>query len=235
MRDNRTSVDATSASPGPPLPAAIYATLKAQILGGHYPPGTKLGEEELAAQFSISRTPLLAVLGRLAEDGLVRSYPRRGAYIAAYTTSDILEILDIREVLEGLASRLAAVNMDRATLMELKALFAVPEVRKMRKDPSVLASADQRFHAAIVGCTRNGRLRDLMAKLNDQMQMVRMRTITLPGRLDASIREHQDLVSALTAGDPRVAEERARRHIRNVRRAVLEHYRDPQSTEEKRL
>jgi len=141
----------------------------------------------------------------------------------------------IREVLEGLASRLAAVNMDRATLMELKALFAVPEVRKMRKDPSVLASADQRFHAAIVGCTRNGRLRDLMAKLNDQMQMVRMRTITLPGRLDASIREHQDLVSALTAGDPRVAEERARRHIRNVRRAVLEHYRDPQSTEEKRL
>lgn len=223
MLDTRTAdrSDALASERRAPLGDSVYAEIKALILDGEFKPGTKLGEEELAARFSISRTPLRAVLGRLADDGLVQIYARRGAFVANYGQQDILEILQIREVLEGLASRLAVLNIDGKTIGELKTLFSPGRVREMRKDFRKLAVADQKFHAVIVRCTRNKRLRDLMARFNDQMQMVRMRTITLPGRLDRSIREHQQLIEALAARDGPAAEDRARRHIRNVRRAVL--------------
>jgi DNA-binding GntR family transcriptional regulator len=224
--------DESRAEPPPPLGASVYAVLKSQILAGAFVPGTKLGEEELAARFSISRTPLRAVLSRLEQDGLVSVYPRRGAFTAVYSKADILEILQLREVLEGLVSRLAARYIDKPTLAELKSLFSSRRVREMRSDPNVLALADQQFHATLVRCSRNRRLSSVMAKLNDQMQLVRMRTITLPGRLDQSIREHQGMIAALAAGDETTAEQRARRHIRNVMRAVVDRYEEVQPIKE---
>ncbi len=211
--------------------APVYRCLKELILSGKIPPGTKLPEEKLAEKLGVSRTPLREAISLLAQENILRLIPRRGAYTIRYTKAEIIEILELREVLEGLAARLAVRNLDEEAFRTLRSLFSPQRTRQMEHNLSLLAKADARFHEEIVRTTKNHRLIQVMTNLYDQMHMVRLRTITLPGRLKKSIQEHRDIMAALLKGDPDLAEECARRHIRNVRDAVLEKYQGDVDTE----
>lgn len=220
-------------TPGP-IHAPVYEYLKELILSSKIPPGTKLPEEKLASKLGVSRTPLREAISRLAQENIVRLIPRRGAFTTKYTKAEIIEILEIREMLEGLTARLAVRNLDEEVLGILRALFSPQRARQMERNLSLLAKADARFHEVIVRATGNRRLIQLMSNLYDQMHMVRLRTITLPGRLKKSIQEHMEIMAALAKGDADLAEGCARRHIRNVLQAVVEKYQDDGDTDRRR-
>ncbi|NIR89358.1 MAG: GntR family transcriptional regulator [Gammaproteobacteria bacterium] len=197
------------------LSGPVYERLKELILSGRIAPGVKLDEEMLSRRFGVSRTPVREAVSKLAHEGLVQARPRRGAYVTNCSKTEILELLEVREVLEGLVARLAAHRMSDASVNALRELINPERVETLRTtEPAALARADQQFHEALFRSTGNRRLIAIMSQLNDQMQLVRMKTMWLPGRLDQAMRETYDIIDALARRDPDLAEACARRHIR---------------------
>ena len=124
----------------------VYEELKMQILKGAILPGTRMMEVELAETMGVSRTPIREAIRKLEKEGLVTIKPRRGAYASSISTSDMLEILEVRQNMEGLAAYFAASRMKPDKLYELKyysdkynEAFAVGDMDK-------LIEFDTKFH-----------------------------------------------------------------------------------------
>src|ERR1700754_4129355 len=101
----------------------IFPELEFDIVSGKLPMGAKLGEETLAARFGVSRGPLREALRRLEGGGLVVRLPHLGVRVGQLSKSDLAEVYEIREVLEGLAARLAAERMSYEERHALKVLL----------------------------------------------------------------------------------------------------------------
>lgn len=205
----------------PNLPTRAYEVIKRKIVNGEITPGTKLQEDRLAEELGISRTPVREALSRLAQEGLVEIIPRRGRYVVDLSLPDIIHLLEIREALEGMAARLATANITREALARMRAYFEGRGKEIRRKDFEGYLQADMDFHDLLMKTSGNERLVQLMSTLYDHIQMLRLRSVVLPGRAEASLREHLSIIEALEKEDPDLAEERVREHIRNVKADVI--------------
>jgi DNA-binding GntR family transcriptional regulator len=206
----------------PNLRERVYQALKEMIIIQEIPPGEKLDEDSLASQLGVSRTPIRESLCRLENEGIVKIIPRRGAFIVRHSKESINEILSVREVLEGLSAREAVSHITDATLEVLESLsekFSESNVRVLSKE---YLQADVKFHKTIIEQSKNEWLISLMNILNDHIQMLRLRTVTLQGRPEHSLSEHRKILGALKARDPLLAESLMREHIKNVRESYLE-------------
>ena len=103
-----------------PLREMVYEELKMQILKGSIIPGTRMMEVELAEEMGVSRTPIREAIRKLEKEGLVTIEPRRGAYASMISTEDMVEILEVRQDLEGLAAYFAADRMTEDKMEELR-------------------------------------------------------------------------------------------------------------------
>src|SRR5262249_38967658 len=102
------------------LAEAVYQHVLEAILPGPLAGGTELSEVALAAELGVSRTPGQEALWRLTADGLVEHLPNRRDRVARFTRQDVLEIYDMRAVLECAAAERAARLMDAETLTALR-------------------------------------------------------------------------------------------------------------------
>ncbi len=103
------------------IDSRIYDILTEQIVSGVLAPGTRITEEQFAAELGVSRTPVREAMRRLAQDELVELLPRRGIRVKQLSRNDAIEIYEIRSELEALAARRAATKM---TAQDIKALEA---------------------------------------------------------------------------------------------------------------
>ena len=205
----------------PNLRERVYEILKKAIIFGEIPPGKKIDEESLARQLGVSRTPIRESLCRLENEGIINIIPRRGAFVVKHSKERIVEILLVREVLEGFAARLAVDHIDERTIEEMKSLFkgfSGPTIRDRSKD---YTQADLKFHTLILKKSKNSLLMNLMNILNDHTQMLRFRTVSLKGRPEHSLQEHLKIIEALEKRNHSLAESSMRKHIQNVRKSVL--------------
>src|SRR5262245_37277219 len=104
-----------------------YRFLKTRIMSAALPPGASLNEMEIAAALGTSRTPVREAIRKLEQEGLAMRYPNRGAIVTKLSMTDVLEIWQLREILEPAACRLAADRIDGAALDRLEA--ALRELR----------------------------------------------------------------------------------------------------------
>ncbi len=198
------------------LPTRVYDLVKRRIVSNELPFGTKLSEDNLARQLGVSRTPIREALNRLAQEGLVTVSPGRGAFVATLSFDDMVQLLEIREALEGMAARLASSRITKSTLNKLRELLEVGAPERERNGYKGYLDADREFHDAITSACGNHHLSRLMRSLRDRIQMLRYRSVILPGRARKSFREHLQIIDALNRRDADLAEERIRTHIRNV-------------------
>lgn len=193
--------------------------MRAAIADGTFAGGDSLVEEELAARYRGSRTPVREALRRLAHEGLVTIADRRGATVVDYSLRDIVEIYTIREALEGMAARLAADLMEDAAVESLEEMF---EGLAAAQRQGRLPEAGDRIHDVILQASGNRRL-GLLMDVNKVHQARLHRTATrLPGRVEQSFLEHQRILAALKSRDPDAAEHVIREHIRSTRRSLIE-------------
>ena len=94
----------------------VYGILSEQIISQKLKPGERLPEEQIARKLGVSRTPVRDAISRLVNDGFAEMEPRKGASVKDYQINDVVEVYDLRVVLEGLAVRLAAENVDEQEL-----------------------------------------------------------------------------------------------------------------------
>jgi DNA-binding GntR family transcriptional regulator len=210
----------------PNLRERVYEILKRSIIFQEISPGDKIDEESLARTLGVSRTPIRESLCRLENEGIVKIIPRRGAFVVKHSKESIIEILLVREVLEGFAARLAVDHMDERTIEEMKALFRGFSESNIRDRSKDYVQADLEFHARIVKKSKNNLLINLMNILNDHVQMLRLRTVALKGRPERSLSEHVRIIEALERRNSPLAESLMRRHIRNIRKSVLRNIED---------
>lgn len=195
--------------------------LREAILTGRLAPGTHLRQLELAAQMGISRTPLREALRKLEQEGLITALPRGRPRVALLDLDEAVQLYEIREVLDGLAARLAAQRAHEAHLLTLDRLLAQMEECVVRQDAHRWFTAHVAFHDGIFQASGNGRLQGMSSVIRLSIQRFHPVLLTTPNRLADAYREHREVFEAIRAHDPEAAERLARAHIALAREVVL--------------
>ena len=197
-----------------------YRYLKTEIMSAHLPPGASLNELEIAAALGTSRTPVREAIRKLEQEGLVMRYPNRGAIVTKLSMTDVLEIWQLREILEPAACRLAADSINREALDRIeRELIALKGQQPGPEAYEAFLRADLGLHGLIVDSTGNASLRQVLDMLN--ARIVQARVVTSPARFRQAVIEHLAIIAALKARDPQEATEAMRRHLECARRDLV--------------
>jgi len=192
---------------------AIYSTLREAILGGVLPAGERLAELQLAALFKRSRTPVREAILRLESERLAERSPRRGFVVGGISREEILEVYAVREVLDGLAARLAAQGCLPKDLDHLAWLNRRLKKAAEQRDYRLMVELNIEFHEAIARASQNGLLLQFIRQIHDWVRRFTDTTFSHRGRAMESIKEHDELLDALGRRDPESAERIARYHM----------------------
>ena len=197
--------------------------MREDIVTGALGPGAPLVETALAARYGTSRTPVREALRRLEQDALVER-GERGMRVRSRSPEEILEIYEVRIVLEVSAARTAAVRRTALDLVRLRQAQRTMQSLSPGSDPAgALADSNRRFHETVWACAHNTTLVDLLARLHAHLVRYPATTLTHPGRWQAVLAEHDRLVAAIDAGDADGAAAIAEQHMaaaRDVRLAM---------------
>lgn len=191
----------------------VYRTLREKILNGTYPPGTALYIRELSTQLDVSRTPVKEAISRLAFENYVELLPNRCAIVARLSTTEILELLEVREALERSAAFYAAQRRTDADLAELQRISEYHQ--SIPPDNIVeLSRWDKEFHMAIARATYNHQMYMSLDRV-----FAKLTRISLPisrDRAKDSIRQHAMILSAIRSGNAEEAQRMMSDHDRDV-------------------
>ncbi|HCL90594.1 MAG TPA: GntR family transcriptional regulator [Candidatus Atribacteria bacterium] len=205
------------------LSQKVYRALKTEIIKGSLKPGTKLSEGKIAEQMGVSRTPVREALKELAAEGFVKMNPNQAVVVSNASVEDVQEVLQIRGVLEGLAARLAAKLIRKEEIKELEKYIDQMEYYAKKNDSLSFSEIDAEFHEIILDICGNSRLVQIRKNLSDQAHRYRIRSLSIPGRLKYSLKEHKEILKALKRKDSEQADRLSQIHIKNVLKNILEH------------
>ena len=195
--------------------------LREAILNGRLPAGARLRQTDLAAQLQISRTPIREALGRLRQEGLISLLPGGGVRVPLLDLEEAVELYDLREVLDGLAARLAARRGSPAALAKIEKALARMAQCLERRNPNQWFGAHVAFHDEIFRAGGHARLQGLAGVVRLSIRHFHPLLLKTEGRLEEAYREHRRIFEAIAAHDAEAAEREARAHIQNAKEIVL--------------
>ena len=204
-----------------PLRDVIFDTLREAIIVGELKPGQRLMEVQVAEKMGVSRTPVREAIRKLELEGLVEMLPRKGAHVAELSVKDIMDVLEVRATLDGLATSLSATRITDDEKKELRHLLDqfINYVEKENLQGAI--KKDVEFHDVIYRSSRNDKLIQISNNLREQIQRFRIVYIKDYSSSRELIREHTEIYEAIIAGNPETAMEAARRHIKNQEETII--------------
>lgn len=200
---------------------SVTDALRESILDGLIPASTWLREEDLAAELRVSRTPVREALRRLTAEGLAVRVPNQGVQVTPMTIEDVLAVYTVRENLEGLAARLAANRSGKPLIEELMHIHAAMADCAEADDPDTMYRLNLEFHRIIRESSGNQYLKKFLTLVEHSVRRFGATTYEIPGRMAATIEEHDKIIKAISAGNPGEAEQMAREHMRHTRDARI--------------
>lgn len=203
------------------LTMQAYLTLKQRIIDLQLRPGEILLVQPLAKELGISRTPVREAMVRLEQEGFVEEAEGKKFRVSEITLKSVLEIHEIRELLELHAAKKAALNR---TVAQLEPILQLAERMKQALKDGNQASffeADMEFHARILHICDNQTLENLMFQLNEKIQRIRYLTTYVPLRLEETIGEHDAILDAILNRDGEAAQRAMKAHLDNVSKGVV--------------
>jgi len=198
---------------------AAYNRLYQAIRDGVFNPGDRLRETEVAHDLSLSRTPVREALRKLEADGIVEHRPRVGAMVRILSHAEVVELYEMRIVLERTASEMAAKHCSAAELYELKRLNT--QMADLIDNPAKAASTNQQFHRCIYLATRNRFLLDAARALNNALLLLGPTTLADADRINTVCDQHQSIIDAIEKGDVTAAGDAAEAHLQTSMRHRL--------------
>jgi len=209
---------ATAVGQAESLAEKAYVAIRRLIVTLELGPGSVINERELVEQLGIGRTPVREALRRLAQEGLVEVYPRRGMFVTDVDVRKLALVSEVRAALEPEAARLAAERATDAERAELKELL--DELDAAGADDHALMALDERIHRAVYRCARN----DLLATTLEQYYVLALRiwTIALDRQheLNDAVQGHRALLEAIHDGDGERAAATMRAHVEDFEQAM---------------
>jgi GntR family transcriptional regulator, rspAB operon transcriptional repressor len=189
----------------------IYARLRALIVERQILPGERIPVDDLAREMGVSRTPVLNALKRLAQERVVEFFSRRGVYVRRFAKREMARLFAVREVLEGLAARLAAARIDPAEVDRLAASFRGFEGEPSPARNRQYVQRDRAFHSRLVELAGNEQLTAAMNSVNMMFFAYQDGLVRPP---EETIPEHQAVLEGLRRRDPDASEAAMRLHLR---------------------
>ncbi|MDK2927248.1 MAG: hypothetical protein PWR31_938 [Bacillota bacterium] len=200
---------------------SIFCQLRDDILKGRLAPGEGLVEVKLAAQYGASRTPIREALRQLELEGLVRYLPNRGVVVEGITIQDVEDIFVIREHLESLEASWAARRITEKELKKLQEVVELQEFYVAKDDVEQITVLDTEFHRILLEASKSKALRYALGSMLDYVEQARLRSLSVPGRIHYSVKEHLGIFEALKVHDSDLAARRIAQHMANARANLL--------------
>jgi DNA-binding GntR family transcriptional regulator len=201
-----------------------YQFMKEKIMDGTYKPSQKLIESELSELIGVSRNTIKKALLKLEQENLVSLEENKGATIKSFTLDEIINYLEIREVLEGLIAKTAALNISDSKLMKLDETLEKMKEHLTHNRYDEYSKCNLQFHDIIYESSTNQQAVDMVKKIKTQLKRLQLKTILVPGRTNDSIKEHQKILNALKAKDEIWARDAVMFHVSKVRHTIIENY-----------
>lgn len=172
----------------------------------------RLDERQISEALGVSRTPIREALARLEQEGLVRTVPRRGAFVVRKTKREVVEMITVWAALESMAARLITLNAKDAEIASLRAMFATFAEGQLAAKIDEYSETNIRFHQALLSLSGCALITRMTENLFIHMRSIRARTIGEDDRVSRSIIDHMNIIEALEARDTDLAERLTRQH-----------------------
>jgi len=207
------------------LAEKVFRVLEAAIRRGDMKPGNRVYDYNLAKEFGVSRSPVREALKRLEYCGLIQVLPRRGTYVSQLLSAqEVAELLEVREVLEGLAARRAALH---ASHEQVEAIGNELRTTAQRLHATGELGYGLDFHAWLLDASGNAKLKSTLTAIQGQVRLVRFRVGASRERAEQALHEHAEVREAIRNREADLAEARMRAHIRAGRENVLRSWPSP--------
>lgn len=199
-----------------------YSTIRNGILDGRFPPGSRITEQEIAAQSGVSRTPVREALRRLQAEGLLQFVPNQGAVVASWSARDIEEIFELRAMLESYVAAQAAAHASSEQIAELRGLAEQQYALSQQNGEVALdavSALNTQFHEILQRAAGSQRLDAILNQLVEVPLVRKTFNSYTPEQLVRSARHHLEIVIALDERDSASAAAVMRAHVLAARQA----------------
>ena len=205
-----------------PLRDVVFNTLRDAILTGKLVPGERLMENQLAEKLGASRTPVREALRMLELENLVELVPRKGAQVLDMSEKDIVNILEVRSALEGLATSVACKKMSKEDLQQLKNMEVDFEKAVAENDVEHFVDIDEDFHDLIFAATENDKLINIFRNLRIQLYRYRMaQAKNNETSMSTIVAHHRSIIRAIENHDAEEGASIAQGHIKYQTESIL--------------
>lgn len=198
----------------------VFERLESDIIQGVYPRGEVLTELRLVEQLNVSRTPIREALRRLEQEHLIAD-TGKGSVVLGITAEDLVDIMDIRCKIEGLASYYAAKNASLEGLARLRHIMDLQEFYFEKRDAEHLREMDDQFHDVICDMSGHAVISDTLIPLHRKTRRYRKASIADASRTAQVVREHRAIFDAIAAGDADRAAELTTEHTIHAKESMM--------------
>lgn len=199
----------------------VFERLENDIIQGVYPKGVILTELKLVEQLGVSRTPIREALRRLEQERLIED-TGKGSRVLGITEEDLLDIMTIRERIEGVAAYYATKNMTPEDRDELTHIVDLQEFYFSKGDVEHLRQVDDQFHDTICILSKRNVFMDTLLPLHRKTRRYRRQSMEDWSRTTNTKREHYEIYQAMVSGNAELAQELTARHITNAKKHMIE-------------
>lgn len=196
--------------------------LRAAIGNGTFKPGQRLIERELCEQTGVGRTSIREALRQLEAEGLVTTIPHRGPVVSTITAEEARQLYELRALLESFAGQECARSRDPEILASLRKQFERMVVVARQEDHRDLLAAKTEFYAAMLEGCGNTFVQRFLNMLLNRVTLLRMTSMTQKNRIDHSLKEIEEILTAIETGDADAAARACVQHIHNAAAVAIE-------------
>lgn len=199
------------------LTEMAYKHIFDSIMNGRYRSGQSLSPDGIVAELKISKTPVREALVQLETEGLIS---RNGRYynVIFLDQKEILDLYELRAILESEAAALACERITPEQLADLKVILQRIKAAVAEPNPEPIKLADQngKFHAMIAAASGNSYILEYTSNIRLKLKIIRTTLFTSFDRRQDEIEEHEAILTAIERGDSELARARVRSHMFKV-------------------
>jgi DNA-binding GntR family transcriptional regulator len=181
------------------LKKIAYNMIRQKLLNHEFEPGSRIREDLLALEFSMSRTPVREAINQLSAQGFLVNIPRKGVFFVEYTKQDILDLLLVREGLEILAVQRCIEKINQEQIEELENILKDYETALLEENFQEYSRLDSLFHKTIAGITENKKLIEFISEIEDFMRVTRAMQPPDSGeqKRERAIGQHRNILTCI--------------------------------------
>lgn len=208
------------------LKGQAYDYLKSAILHGDLESGRVYSEQYFANQLEISRTPVREAVLQLSQEGFVQIHPNIGVSVKQISANEVQEMFQLRAAIECYCCKSAAERIHspegEALLHNLEDYIAKEErIYYSQGSPAECMKHDTKFHLTLVEFSGNSQIQEIMNRLRSRINIIGIKTLYKPGRLEATLNEHRKIVEAIRQGHAMDAYNAAEHHFKMAQNILL--------------